>query len=159
MTSETSGWYARLDHECPERTQQIKIWLDSWMEATKKGIPIAATLPNNWPTLPAGLLSNPGTVLDHLIARFDAQSDGRSPRGVYAPPARFVDAILNDELQHGRNKKKEPPATLSLAALPPSFRGFAKQINENIDDDSSSDSDSPETVSYTHLTLPTSVTV
>ena len=75
-----SGWYARLDHECPERTQQIEIWLDSWLEATNKGLPIAATLPNNWPTLPAGLLSNPGTVLDHLIARFDAQSDGRSPR-------------------------------------------------------------------------------
>ena len=144
MTSETSGWYARLDHECPERTQQIEIWLDSWLEATKKGLPIAATLPNNWPTLPAGLLSNPGTVLDHLIARFDAQSDGRSPRGVYAPPARFVDAILYDELRHGRSKKKEPPATLSLAALPPSFRGFAKQINENIDDSGDSESDSPE---------------
>ena len=144
MTSETSGWYARLDHECPERTQQIEIWLDSWLDATKKGLPIAATLPNNWPTLPAGLLSNPGTVLDHLIARFDAQSDGRSPRGVYAPPARFVDAILYDELRHGRSKKKEPPATLSLAALPPSFRGFAKQINENIDDSGDSESDSPE---------------
>ncbi len=144
MTSETSGWYARLDHECPERTQQIEIWLNSWLEATKKGLPIAATLPNNWPTLPAGLLSNPGTVLDHLIARFDAQSDGRSPRGVYAPPARFVDAILYDELRHGRSKKKEPPATLSLAALPPSFRGFAKQINENIDDSGDSESDSPE---------------
>ena len=144
MTSETSGWYARLDHECPERTQQIEIWLDSWLEATKKGLPIAATLPNNWPTLPAGLLSNPGTVLDHLIARFDAQSDGRSPRGVYAPPARFVDAILYDELRHGRSKKREPPATLSLAALPPSFRGFAKQINENIDDSGDSGSDSPE---------------
>ena len=109
MTSETSGWYARLDHECPERTQQIEIWLDSWLDATKKGLPIAATLPNHWPTLPAGLLSNPGTVLDHLIARFDAQSDGRSPRGVYAPPARFVDAILYDELRHGRGKKKSAP--------------------------------------------------
>ena len=144
MTSETSGWYARLDHECPERTQQIEIWLDSWLEATQKGLPIAATLPSNWPTLPAGLLSNPGTVLDHLIARFDAQSDGRSPRGVYAPPARFVDAILYDELRHGGSKKKEPPATLSLAALPPSFRGFAKQINENIDEDGESENDSPE---------------
>ena len=52
MTSETSGWYARLDHECPERTEQIEIWLDSWLEATKKRQPIAAALPNNWPTLP-----------------------------------------------------------------------------------------------------------
>ena len=98
MTSETSGWYARLDHECPERTKQIQIWLDSWLVATKKRQPIAAALPKNWPTLPAGLLSNPGNVLDHLLARFDAQRDGRSPRGVYAPPARFVDAVLHDEL-------------------------------------------------------------
>ena len=135
MTSETSGWYARLDHECPERTEQIEIWLDSWLDATKKNQPIAAALPNSWPTLPAGLLSNPGNVLDHLLARFDAQSDGRSPRGVYAPPARFVDAVLHDELQHGSSKKKEPPATLSLAALPPSFRGFAKQFNKDIDDE------------------------
>ena len=135
MTSETSGWYARLDHECPERTEQIEVWLDSWLEATKKRQPIAAALPNNWPTLPAGLLSNPGSVLDHLLARFDAQRDGRSPRGVYAPPARFVDAVLHDELQHGNSKKKEPPATLSLAALPPSFRGFAKQFNEDINEE------------------------
>ena len=154
MTSETSGWYARLDHECPERTQQIETWLGSWLEATKKGLPIAATLPNNWPTLPAGLLSNPGTVLDHLIARFDAQSDGRSPRGVYAPPARFVDAILYDELRHGRGKKKEPPATLSLAALPPSFRGFAKQINENIDENGDSESDSSDMDNRTMSGIP-----
>ena len=139
MTSETSGWYARLDHECPERTEQIGIWLDSWLEATKKRQPIAAALPNNWPTLPAGLLSNPGNVLDHLLARYDAQKDGRSPRGVYAPPARFVDAVLHDELHHGTNKKKEPPATLSLAALPPSFRGFAKQFNEDINEDGAID--------------------
>jgi len=135
MTSETSGWYARLDHECPERTSQIEIWLDSWLEATRKKQPIAATLPKGWPTLPAGLLSNPGNVLDHLLARFDAQSDGRSPRGVYAPPARFVDAVLYDEFHHGKSQKKEPPATLSLAALPPSFRTFAKQFNENIRED------------------------
>mgnify|MGYP001162642460 FL=1 len=139
MTSETSGWYARLDHECPERTEQIEIWLDSWLDATKKSQPIAAALPHNWPTLPAGLLSNPGSVLDHLLARFDAQRDGRSPRGVYAPPARFVDAVLHDELHHGNSMKKEPPATLSLAALPPSFRGFAKQFNEDIKDDGSMD--------------------
>ena len=139
MTSETSGWYARLDHECPERTKQIEIWLNSWLEATKKRHPIAAALPNKWPTLPAGLLSNPGNVLDHLLARYDAQKDGRSPRGVYAPPARFVDAVLHDELYHGTNKKKEPPATLSLAALPPSFRGFAKQFNEDINEDGTID--------------------
>ena len=132
MTSETSGWYARLDHQCPDRGKQIRVWLDSWMSATKKGQPIAAALPMSWPTLPAGLLSNPGTVLDSLLARLEAEKDGRSPRGIYSTPAKFMDAILYDELHHGRNRKREPPATLSLAALPPSFRAFAKEINENI---------------------------
>ena len=97
--------YRRDDHECPERTEQIEIWLDSWLEATKKRQPIAAALPNNWPTLPAGLLSNPGNVLDHLLARYDAQKDGRSPRGVYAPPARFVDAVLHDERHAARRQR------------------------------------------------------
>ena len=154
MTSETSGWYARLDHECPERTEQIEIWLDSWLDATKKSQPIAAALPSNWPTLPAGLLSNPGSVLDHLLARFDAQRDGRSPRGVYAPPARFVDAVLQDELHHGNRMKKEPPATLSLAALPPSFRGFAKQFNENIKDDDAINGSGGETKNRTESGIP-----
>jgi len=154
MTSETSGWYARLDHECPERTEQIQIWLDSWLEATKKRQPIAAALPNNWPTLPAGLLSNPGNVLDHLLARFDAQRDGRSPRGVYAPPARFVDAVLHDELHHGNIKKKEPPATLSLAALPPSFRGFAKQFNEDISEEGVTDGSDESSENRTESGIP-----
>ncbi|MFL2975473.1 MAG: Eco57I restriction-modification methylase domain-containing protein [Candidatus Thalassarchaeaceae archaeon] len=154
MTSETSGWYARLDHECPERTEQIQIWLDSWLEATKKRQPIAAALPNNWPTLPAGLLSNPGNVLDHLLARFDAQRDGRSPRGVYAPPARFVDAVLHDELDHGNSKKKEPPATLSLAALPPSFRGFAKQFNEDISEEGVIDGSAESSKNRTESGIP-----
>jgi len=154
MTSETSGWYARLDHECPERTEQIEIWLDSWLDATKKSQPIAAALPQNWPTLPAGLLSNPGSVLDHLLARFDAQRDGRSPRGVYAPTARFVDAVLHDELHHGNSMKKEPPATLSLAALPPSFRGFAKQFNEDIKDDGSMDGSDEESENRTESGIP-----
>ena len=154
MTSETSGWYARLDHECPERTKQIQIWLDSWLVATKKSQPIAAALPNNWPTLPAGLLSNPGNVLDHLLARFDAQRDGRSPRGVYAPPARFVDAVLHDELQHGNSKKKEPPATLSLAALPPSFRGFAKQFNEDISEEGVIDGSTESSKNRTESGIP-----
>ena len=157
MVSETSGWYARLDHECPDRTQQISIWLESWMAATKNKQPIAANLPLGWPTLPAGLLSNPGTVLDHLLARFEAESDGRSPRGVYATPAKFVDAILYDELRHGRNTKREPPATLSLAALPPSFRAFAKQINEDIrhdDTDSQRDHDSSTNKTKSGIPLP-----
>jgi|TARA_B100000959_G_scaffold194873_1_gene203861 hypothetical protein len=139
MSSETSGWYARLDHECPDRTEQIGVWLDSWMVATVNGQPVAAALPGGWPTLPAGLVSNPGTVLDHLLARHAAESDGRSPRGVYATPAKFIDAILYDELNSGRSQRKEPPATLSLAALPPSFRAFAEQFNEDIRGHSAND--------------------
>tara|TARA_B100001094_G_scaffold329009_1_gene390811 strand:- start:1077 stop:2945 length:1869 start_codon:yes stop_codon:yes gene_type:complete len=124
------------------------------LDATKKNQPIAAALPNSWPTLPAGLLSNPGNVLDHLLARFDAQSDGRSPRGVYAPPARFVDAVLHDELHHGSSKKKEPPATLSLAALPPSFRGFAKQFNKDINDEGVMDGSDETSKNQTESGIP-----
>ncbi len=142
MASETSGWYARLDHECPDREIQIHEWLEAWMKSTKLRQPIAAALPSKWPTLPAGLLSDPGAVLDHLLARLEAESDGRSPRGVYATPARFVDAVLNDEFRNGRKQKKEPLATLSLAALPPSFRAIAKQVNENIEGEDASPSDS-----------------
>ena len=152
MASETSGWYARLDHKCPERVEQIGGWLDAWLLATKQNQPIAATLPKGWPTLPAGLLSDPGSVLDCLLARHEAESDGRSPRGVYATPVRFVDAILCDELHHGGNRKKEPPATLSLTALPPSFRIFAEQFNENIigqsfDGDGNQEDDESRTLS------------
>ena len=157
MASETSGWYARLDHECPDRTSQIEVWLESWMLATKQVQPIAATLPSGWPTLPAGLLSNPGSVLDHLLARYEAERDGRSPRGVYATPARFVDAVLYDELRHSGTRKKEPPATLSLAALPPSFRAFAEQFNDEIEGRSSSGndySDSLDNQTKTGIPLP-----
>ena len=123
MTSETSGWYARLDHECPERTQQIEIWLDSWLDATKKGLPIV--LPsNNWPTLPAGLL-NLGTVLDHLIV-FDAQSMG-VPRGSLRTSTFCRCRTTSCAMEEVRRTRLH-----FLAALPPSFRGFAKQINENI---------------------------
>ncbi len=41
MTSETSGWYARLDHECPERTEQIEIWLDPSWDSSSALTPIA----------------------------------------------------------------------------------------------------------------------
>ena len=39
--------------------------------------PIAALSLEDWPTLPANLLTDPGHVLDHLLARHDAESDGR----------------------------------------------------------------------------------
>ena len=119
MVSDASGWYARLDRECSDRVEQLETWLDSWEEATRHGIPIAATLPNHWPTLPAGLLSDPGAVLDHLLARNEAESDGRSPRGAYATPAKFAESILSDELKDTKEEaSKEPSAALSLSALP-----------------------------------------
>ena len=55
MVSEAAGWYARVDDECCDRVKQIEIWLDSWEKSVEKNIPVAATLPKNWPTLPAGL--------------------------------------------------------------------------------------------------------
>ena len=137
MSSVASGWYARLDHVCPNRIEQLEKWLDSWEEAVLHRLPVAATMPPTWPTLPAGLISDPGAVLEHLLARNEAVSDGRSPRGAYSTPDRLVGAVLADELNGFSKSAKEPPATLSLAAMPPGFRAYA------------------ETVSYTHLTLPT----
>jgi len=131
MVSDASGWYARLDRSCEDRINQLELWLDAWEESIRHKIPIAATMPHDWPTLPAGLLSNPGAVLDHMLARYDAETDGRSPRGAYATPARFADAMLADELGERGNGDATPmPTNISLAALPPGFRAFAAQINE-----------------------------
>ena len=154
MAIETSSWYARLDQECPERVRQIDVWLDSWEKATKKGQPIAATLPSFWPTLPAGLLSNPGSVLDNLLARHEAESDGRSPRGIYATPPSFADAILYDELGQGRSLAKEPPATISLMALPPSFRSIARQLNDGIATDGPLERNDPLDDGFTKTGIP-----
>jgi len=141
MVSDASGWYARLDRSCEDRVAQLDSWLDSWEESVRHNIPIAATMPNDWPTLPAGLLSNPGAVLDHMLARYDAESDGRSPRGAYATPARFADAMLSDELgERGSLESASMPTNISLAALPPGFRAFAAQMNEaNSKDDDEED--------------------
>ena len=131
MVSDASGWYARLDRSCENRIEQLERWLDAWEESIRHNIPIAATMPSDWPTLPAGLLSNPGAVLDHMLARYDAEIDGRSPRGAYATPARFADAMLADELgERGADSDQPVPTGISLAALPPGFRAFAAQMNE-----------------------------
>ena len=132
MASDASGWYARLDHVCPDRGEQLSGWLDSWEESISHGTPIAATMPNHWPTLPAGLLSDPGAVLEHLLSRYEAVSDGRSPRGAYSTPSRLVQTVLADELKSTTHSKmaKSPPATLSLAAMPPGFRAYAERLNE-----------------------------
>ena len=135
MASDASGWYARLDHVCSDRSEQLSGWLNSWEEAVTHGTPIAATMPNHWPTLPAGLLSEPGAVAEHLLSRFEAVNDGRSPRGAYSTPNRLVQAVLADELKSTRSKiSKSPPATLSLAAMPPGFRAYAERLNETVRD-------------------------
>jgi len=132
MASDASGWYARLDHVCPDRGEQLSEWLESWEAAVAHRAPIAATLPNHWPTLPAGLLSEPGAVLEHLLSRYEAVKDGRSPRGAYSTPSKLVNAVLADELKSTQSKtSKSPPATLSLAAMPPGFRAYAERLNES----------------------------
>ncbi|MEC9001468.1 MAG: hypothetical protein VX779_02825 [Candidatus Thermoplasmatota archaeon] len=133
MSSVASGWYARLDHVCPNRIEQLEKWLDSWEEAVLHRLPVAATMPPTWPTLPAGLISDPGAVLEHLLARNEAVSDGRSPRGAYSTPDRLVGAVLADELNGFSKSAKEPPATLSLAAMPPGFRAYAEKINQTVE--------------------------
>ena len=127
-------------------------------------LPIAATMPGSWPTLPAGLISDPGAVLEHLLARHEAVSDGRSPRGAYSTPDRMVRAVLADELKGHSKSTKEPPATLSLAAMPPGFRAYAEKLNQTALSGSEEASEGAiqageitrtGAVSYTHLTLPT----
>ena len=131
MVSEASGWYARLDQACPDRIQQIRSWLDFWESSVISGTPIAASLPNAWPTLPAALLTDPGVVLEKLLSRFEAVTDGRSPKGAYSTPTRLVGSILADELASGgHSKKKESPPTLSLSAIPPAFRDYALKLNK-----------------------------
>ncbi|MDB3858830.1 hypothetical protein N9289_02325, partial [Candidatus Poseidonia sp.] len=60
MQNGVSGWYARLDRCLADREQQIDIWLQTWEQSLKSFQPIAALLPEDWPTLPANLLTDPG---------------------------------------------------------------------------------------------------
>ena len=93
MQSGVSGWYARLDRCLDNRPEQIEIWLQSWEQSLRVHQPIAALLPEEWPTLPANLLTDPGHVLDHLLARHDAETDGRSPRGAHPTPPRLAGIV------------------------------------------------------------------
>jgi hypothetical protein len=127
-----SGWYARLDRECPSRLDQIEIWLTAWEEALRYNQPVAAMLPSDWPTLPASLLTEPGHVLDHLLCRHDAESDGRSPRGAHPTPTKLADSILADELKQdtpasGSSRSKHHKITLD--ALPPGFHVHLDSLN------------------------------
>ena len=155
MVNEASGWFARVDHECNDRVKQIEIWLDSWEKSVIKSIPIAAALPKNWPILPAGLLSEPGTVLDTLLSRFEAEEDGRSVRGIGSVQVKLVDLILADEFKNTNNmKKKEPLATISISALPPGFRAYAEQMNNEVQTKSEIDMFDQETSHQTMTGIP-----
>ena len=131
MQSGVSGWYARLDRCLASREKQVAIWLDAWEESLLCHQPIAALLPKDWPTLPANLLTDPGHVLDHLLARHDAESDGRSPRGAHPTPPRLADAVISSELREPLNRPKAPvkPQSMHLANLPPGFRQHINQLN------------------------------
>ena len=123
MAGGVSGWYARLDKVCIDRIEQIDIWLTCWEESLRTNIPIAACIPHAWPTLPAGLLSDPGNVLDQLLARHDADRDGRSPRGAHPTPSRLADSMVAAELSSliGETESAPIAPTFNPAALPPGF--------------------------------------
>ena len=127
-----SGWYARLDRECHSREEQIEVWLECWEDALRQRQPIAAVLPKHWPTLPASLLTDPGHVLDHLLCRLDAESDGRSPRGAHPTPTKLADAIFADELKNdspsSASRSSQAPK-IALDALPPGFHMHLDQLN------------------------------
>jgi len=131
MQSGVSGWYARLDRCLENRTEQIHIWLAAWEKSLLVHQPIAALLPEDWPTLPANLLTDPGHVLDHLLARHDAEADGRSPRGAHPTPPRLADAVIASELLESLTRPKTPtqPSSMHLNNLPPGFRQHLEKLN------------------------------
>ena len=127
-----SGWYARLDRVIDDRPEQIQIWLSAWEQSLRKKIPVAAHLPEDWPTLPATLLTDPGNVLDHLLARHDAELDGRSPRGAHPTPPKLADSIIISELIEAVQEEiedEEDTPLLPLDALPPGFRQQIALLN------------------------------
>ena len=116
-----SGWYARLDRVLDDREAQIDAWLSSWERSLQQNLPIAAFLPETWPTLPANLITDPGYVLDHLLARHDAELDGRSPRGAQPIPTILSDSMVTSELLDVPNQSGSngPMQMTNLDALPP----------------------------------------
>jgi hypothetical protein len=131
MQNGVSGWYARLDRTLADRKQQIDIWLTTWEKSLKTFQPIAALLPEDWPTLPANLLTDPGHVLDHLLARHDAESDGRSPRGAHPTPPRLADAVIASEMRESLVNPTKPvqPSSFLMSNLPPGFRQHVQKLN------------------------------
>lgn len=128
-----SGWYARLDRCVEDRLEQMDTWLTAWEASLGAQMPLPAMLPDTWPTLPAALLTEPGAVLDHLLARHDAESDGRSPRGAHPTPPRLADAMISAELiRRPRDAPKDDRTVKDIAAdaLPPGFRAHLAQLKE-----------------------------
>ena len=132
-----SGWYARLDRVLDDREAQIDAWLSSWERSLQQNLPIAAFLPETWPTLPANLITDPGYVLDHLLARHDAELDGRSPRGAQPIPTILSDSMVTSELLDVPNQSGSngPMQMTNLDALPPGFRAQIERFRLNGEDD------------------------
>ena len=133
-----SGWYARLDRVLSDRLLQMQIWIEAWEKSLRTFKPIASLLPDDWPTLPANLLTDPGHVLDHLLARYDAESDGRSARGAHATPPRFADTAISSEILDSLTEidKTPEPQNHQIANLPPAFRAKVQQMQiKNVVDD------------------------
>ena len=143
MAGGVSGWYARLDRICPDRIEQITEWLDAWHDSLHTNRPVAACTPSEWPTLPAGLLADPGNVLDQMLARHDADRDGRSPRGAHPTPPRLADAMVASELHGALQEIVEEPVRPAFdpAALPPGFIPHLAELESMIDVEESVEKD------------------
>ena len=130
-----SGWYARLDRVESDRVVQMDCWLEAWKGALEQAVPVAALMPIEWPTLPAALLADAGHVLDQLLARHDAQQDGRSPRGAHAIPVSLVDAIVGEEELPSayRQEMNKQRMNMSLDALPPGFRDRLEDYDVDVE--------------------------
>ena len=118
-----SGWYARLDR-CLDNEQQIDIWLTTWEQSLKTFQPIAALPEDGLPFQPT---SRTGAMLDRLLARHDAESDGRSPSAPLrhlASPMRF---FARDEGKPGQPQK---PVNSPTSDEQP-FAGFPPTLNNS----------------------------
>ena len=70
-------------------------------------------------------------MLDHLLARHDAESDGRSPRGAHPTPPRLADAVICSEMKESLVNPKKPvqQSSFLMSNLPPGFRQHVEQLN------------------------------
>ena len=70
-------------------------------------------------------------MLDHLLARHDAETDGRSPRGAHPTPPRLADAVIASEMRESLVNPTKPvqPSNFLMSNLPPGFRQHMQQLN------------------------------